>query len=233
MLRDLTHPVPVRPADRDLLSFEEGQVAAAVRLEPRWWHAASLAEPSTSHRRRHTSLDTGVLARDTTCDRLPEALSMLPPCHRRPTRRPHRRPPCSGRSPTPSPSHPHTSNQRCCDDRLNPPSTPRSRSAGAFATPSWSRRWARSATRWTTRSRRASSPPWSAICWTGTLGQPGLGSGRRCSTSSRSCHSQRRHSTLDYHPPATYERQHPSAAPAAYQRVHESGATPGLGILGR
>jgi transposase InsO family protein len=26
---------------------------------------------------------------------------------------------------------------------------------------------------------------------------------------------QRRHSTLDYHPPAAYEHHHPSAAPAA------------------
>jgi putative transposase len=40
------------------------------------------------------------------------------------------------------------------------------------------------------------------------------------------CNRQRRHSTLDYHTPASYEQQHLSPAPAASQRVHESGATP-------
>src|SRR4051812_44428944 len=36
-------------------------------------------------------------------------------------RRPHRRPPCSGRSPTSWPHHAQTSRPRCCDDQLNPP----------------------------------------------------------------------------------------------------------------
>jgi transposase InsO family protein len=37
---------------------------------------------------------------------------------------------------------------------------------------------------------------------------------------------QRRHSTLDHHPPAAYEQHHASAASAASHRVHGNGATP-------
>ena len=37
---------------------------------------------------------------------------------------------------------------------------------------------------------------------------------------------QRRHSTLDYHPPAVYEHHHASTAPRPNHRVHGNGATP-------
>jgi hypothetical protein len=43
-----------------------------------------------------------------------------------------------------------------------------------------------SAIRWTMPWPRASSPPWSASCWTATPGPPATGCARRCSTSSRS-----------------------------------------------
>jgi hypothetical protein len=64
-------PVPIRAADRDLLSLSKGQIVAGVRLEARRWHAANVTEPARSHRRRHTGLDAGILTRGTACDRLP------------------------------------------------------------------------------------------------------------------------------------------------------------------
>jgi hypothetical protein len=62
-----------------------------------------------------------VLAGQPVRDRLPEPQPMLTPRHRRPARRPHRRPSCRRRSPTPWSSHPHPRCSGCCDDQLNPP----------------------------------------------------------------------------------------------------------------
>src|SRR5271154_3594434 len=49
---------------------------------------------------------------------------------------------------------------RCCDDRLNPPSTPPLNSATAAARPACGPRWDRSETPTTMRCARASSPRW-------------------------------------------------------------------------
>ena len=51
MAGDLSDAEPVNAADRDFLTLGERQIAAAVRLETRWRHPASLTEPSRSNRR--------------------------------------------------------------------------------------------------------------------------------------------------------------------------------------
>jgi transposase-like protein len=67
-----------------------------------------------------------------------------------------------------------------------PGRTPAWPSAAGSPRPAWSPRWVPSATRWTTPSPRASSPPWSASCWTATPGPPEPGCAQPCSTSWRS-----------------------------------------------
>jgi hypothetical protein len=69
----------------------------------------------------HVHAQCVVLAGQPVRDRLPEPQPMLTPRHRRPARRPHRRPSCRRRSPTPWSSHPHPRCSGCCDDQLNPP----------------------------------------------------------------------------------------------------------------
>jgi hypothetical protein len=120
---DLADPCALGPKDRDLFPFRERQVAARQRGQTDRRHAATLTEPPHSHRRRHTSLPAGVLARQPSGDRLPEPLPILTARHRRPPRRPHRRPTRQTWPPPSGCSHRNTSLSRCCDDQLNPPST--------------------------------------------------------------------------------------------------------------
>src|SRR5262249_58695621 len=85
---------------------------------------ASLAEPPGPHRLRHAARHRRVLTRQTAGDRRPKPLPMLPPGHRRATRRPHWRasPPC--RCPPSWPPPAPTPRPRGFGDRLNPPPTP-------------------------------------------------------------------------------------------------------------
>jgi hypothetical protein len=62
-------------------------------------------------------------------------------------------------------SHKHLLGQGCCDDRLNPPSTPRSRSGGAAARLACVCRWGRWRIASTTPCVKVFSPPLNASCW--------------------------------------------------------------------
>ena len=101
----------------------------------------------------------------------------------------------------------------CCDDQLNPPSIPRSSSVAAVVMQACAHRWARSATRTTTRCARVSSRPSSASC------SIGVGSRHRPKHVSTVFefiegfyNPRRRHSSIGYLSPIDYERRHHAAA---------------------
>jgi len=70
--------------------------------------------------------------------------------------------------------------------------------------------WARSATPTTTPSPRASSPPWSANCWTAASLSPHPGPHRGLRLPGRLLQPRRRHSTLGCLSPVEHERRHPT-----------------------
>ena len=122
---DLPHPAATRPQDRDLLPLGKGQVTPRYGGLGDRPHASSVTEPPGADRRRDAGLRCGILARQAAPDRRPEPLPLLPPRHGRPAGGPHRQP----RRIQPTPlllSHRNSSKSRCCDNRLNPPCTPRS-----------------------------------------------------------------------------------------------------------
>ena len=82
---DLTHPNTLRMKYGDLFAFGKRQITARHRTQRDRRHATSLAEPSRPNSRRHPSLGSRVLARDTPSDRFPEPDPILTLRFRRPT----------------------------------------------------------------------------------------------------------------------------------------------------
>ncbi len=103
--RDLPHSRAAHAKQRDLFPLAERQVASRRRPQADRSHPATLAEPPDADRRRHARRPRRLLARAASRDRPPEPLPLLPPPHRRPTRRPHPRPPRTIRRTTPNCSH--------------------------------------------------------------------------------------------------------------------------------
>src|SRR5690606_14598749 len=123
---DLSHPAPLGAQHSDLLTLGKRQIAARRRIETDRRHPATLTEPSRSQRLRHAARDGGILAGQPLGDLPPEALLLLTPVDRRPSRRPQRRTPRLQRRTSPSLRHNVLPRGRCCHDQLNPPSDPRS-----------------------------------------------------------------------------------------------------------
>ena len=103
--RDLPHARAAHAKQRDLFTLTERQVAARRRPHTDRWHPATLAEPPDADGHRHARRCGRLLARAPRRDRPPEPLPLLPPPHRRPTRRPHPRPSRTIRRTTPNRSH--------------------------------------------------------------------------------------------------------------------------------
>jgi hypothetical protein len=105
----------------DGFSLCERQVAHRQRGRGERFHSPTFTEPACSDRRRHTSRDAGLLARQPTRDSFPEPLPMLTPSHRWPTGRTHWRPQRTISPPSLSRSHRNSPVSRCRDDHLISP----------------------------------------------------------------------------------------------------------------
>ena len=84
-----------------------------------------------------------------------------------------------------SPCRPIGQQRSCCDDQLNPPNTPRSRSATAVVRQVCDPRWVRSAMPMTTPCARASSRPSNANCSSAAGSRRRARREAQCSPSSR------------------------------------------------
>ena len=106
-------------------------------------HSASFSEPPATNCRRHTGNLASIFARNALCDLTPESVSMLTTRYRRSAGRAHW---WSNNTPSlllSTYGHRMSSSLRCCDDRLNSPSTPRLPSGYAAGAPVCDPRWVR------------------------------------------------------------------------------------------
>ncbi len=147
---DRSHTETLSAKHRDLLSLAERQIPARQRGKLNSGHPATLPEPAAPHRLGHPHSHSRLLARHPLGDLTPKPPLDLPP-QRRLARRPHRRPTRQLLHPPRRPAHRAPPSSRCCDDRLNPPSSRRGRSPSERSTQGSCRRWDRSATASTTR----------------------------------------------------------------------------------
>src|SRR5580692_2597386 len=118
----------------DVLAFGERQEATGHGELGDSGHPTTLVEQPSSSNRREAGFSRCILGPQTARDRSPECLTMLA-SQTRVTRDPLRGPPRNCCCPTLRSSHVHTSNSRCCSDRLNPPSALRHRSSQTAVEP--------------------------------------------------------------------------------------------------
>jgi hypothetical protein len=88
-----------------------------------------MTKPASAYRLRHANRLCSLLTCNACRDLLPKSPLDLAPMRRR-TWRAHRCSPCQLIHPPRWSSHKHLLDQRCCDDRLNPPMLPRSEWGG-------------------------------------------------------------------------------------------------------
>ena len=122
-----------------------------------------MTEPASAYRLRHANRLCSTLTCNPCRDLLPKSPLDLTPMRRR-TWRTHRCSSCQLTHPPRWSSHKHLLDQRCCDDRLNPPNTRPLPSAAAAARLAFVRPWAALAIALTTPCAKPSSPHLNVNC---------------------------------------------------------------------
>ncbi len=140
-----------------LFTLMKRQIPPRERSKIKRRHAPTLPEPPGPGGRGHTDHSSGLLAQEPLGDLTPELALDLPPQRRRPRLTSSETCPSTPSSTLPAcPSHLHS--WGCCDDRLNPPSTPVVNSPMPPASSGFVCRSAARVSAGTTPSRNPSSP---------------------------------------------------------------------------
>src|SRR5829696_1463303 len=121
---DLPHTPTLRAQQRDVLALGKAQVPRRRRVQRDRRHPATLPKPPDADRPRDPGERGRLNARVAARDRQPEPPPVIDPPNRRPSRRSHPRPPRLLPRLDLRP-HRNVPSSGCCDDRLNPPWSPR------------------------------------------------------------------------------------------------------------